>query len=107
MELDENLVAHVAATSIENADESPEFLNSKIDSLRQTIAGVRKALAVKTRDFKLQTLKLARACRLIKRQQLEIIELTSRLATASDQTVSPVPEEELSSAAQDDIPHTR
>jgi hypothetical protein len=65
MELNEDLVAHVAATSIEDADESPEFLNSKIDSLRQTIAGVRKALAVKTRDFKMQTLKLARACRLV------------------------------------------
>jgi hypothetical protein len=30
MELDEDLVAQVAAASIEDADESPEFLNSKI-----------------------------------------------------------------------------
>jgi hypothetical protein len=91
LELDEDLVAHVAAASIKDADESPEFLNSKINLLRQTIAGVRKALAAKTRNFKMQTLKLARACRLVK-QQFEITEFTSRLETASDQIVSPVPE---------------
>jgi hypothetical protein len=34
MELDEDLVEHLAAASIEDADESPEFLNSMIDSLR-------------------------------------------------------------------------
>jgi hypothetical protein len=53
----------------------------------------------------MQTLKLARACRFVKQQQLEITELASRLATVSDQIVSPVPEEELSSITQDDIPH--
>jgi hypothetical protein len=52
----------------------------------------------------MQTLNLARACRLVK-QQLAITELTSHLATASDQIVSPVPEEELSSTTHDDIPH--
>jgi hypothetical protein len=105
MELDEDLVAHVTPASVEEADESPEFMNSKIDSLWQTIAGVRKAMAAKARDFKMQTLKPARACRIVK-QQLEITELTSPLATASDQIVSPVPEEELSSTTQGDIPHT-
>jgi hypothetical protein len=82
MELDEDLVTHITTTSIEDADESPEFLNSKIDPLRQTIAGVRKALVAKTRDLKVQSLKLARACRPVK-QQLEITELTSSLAAAS------------------------
>jgi hypothetical protein len=105
MELDKDLVAHVTADSIEDADESPEFVNSKIDSLRQTIAGVGKALATKTRDFKMQTLKLARVCRLVKQRQLEITELISRISTASDQIVSPVPKEEFSSTTQDDIPH--
>jgi hypothetical protein len=68
MELNKDLVAHIAAASMEDPDESPEFLNSKIDSLRQTIAGVRKVLAAKTRDFKMQTLKLARAGQLVNKQ---------------------------------------